>query len=216
MAEIWSGVAVNMESARGIAKTITAISKAAPGVILATHDFVNGDYVELKVSGMTQLNGIFRVVSIATTVSFQVEAVSGGLGIDTTLYDSFTSGTAEKITFGTSITTAVDVNGSGGDPNKIDITTIHDVISKMQLGIPSALEYTMNHLWDISSVAQQQMNAASLAGTQKAFKFVFKSGKIMVFAGSISFSGVPTGSAQDKVLVQMTLSAQTFPRFYVS
>jgi len=213
--EIWSGVRVDMESARGAKKTITAISKAANGVITATHDFANGDYVEMNVEGMTQINGVFRVIDVSGTTAFGVEDLDG-TAIDSTTFDDFVSGTAEKITFGTSITTATNVNGTGGDPDKIPTTTIHDTIKRQMYGAVSPLEYTMEHNWDIANVGQKALVAASNLGAIKAFKFKFRTGKIMVFSGNVSFVGIPTGSAQDKVTSPCTISAQALPRYYVS
>ena len=75
----WSNVAIAMQSALAAAKTITGITKAAPGVVSSTaHGYSNGDYVYLEVLGMWQLNGrVFRVCNVATD-SFRLEAVSGG------------------------------------------------------------------------------------------------------------------------------------------
>jgi Phage tail tube protein, TTP len=213
--EVWAGVRVDMESARGATKTITAISKAANAVITATHDFANGDFVELEVEGMTQINGVFRVINVSTTVSFEVEDLDG-TSIDSSLFDDFSTGTAEKITFGTSITTATNVNGSGGDPDRIDITTIHDTIRRQQYGAVSPLEYTMEHNWDIANTGQKELIKASNLGLSRAFRFRFRSGKIMVFVGNVSFVGVPTGQAQDKVTSPATITAQALPRYYVS
>ena len=101
-----SSVAVAMQSAKAAAKTISAITKAAPGVATSTaHGYSNGDYIVLTVQGMWQLNDrVFRVCNVATD-TFQLEDISGGTGIDTSGYDTFSSGTAEKLTFGTTITT---------------------------------------------------------------------------------------------------------------
>ena len=212
----WSNVAVAMESALGAAKTITAISKAAPGVVTATHDFANGDFVLLSVLGMYQVNNkVYRVCNISTTVSFQLEDVSGGTGIDTTLFDTFTSGTAKKITFGTSITSAASVNASGGDWDFIDTTTIH-VAQKTQIpGTANPLSYTMDHLWDITDTAQQAMKAASDLQAQKAFKFTFGTGgPIMVFVGYVGYVAAPTGTAQDKIVSPSTITAFGTPQYY--
>jgi hypothetical protein len=89
-AKKWSKVQVAIQSALAAAISITAITKANPGV--ATYsgvDPVNGDYAILRVQGMHQLNK--RVVRFANvngagnTVELE--------GIDTTLFDTFTSGT---------------------------------------------------------------------------------------------------------------------------
>ena len=212
----WSNVAVNMESAIAAAVPITSITKAAPGVVTATaHGYANGDYVLISANGMYQVNNrVYRVTNQATN-TFQIEAVSGGAGIDTTTYDTFTSGSAQKITFGTSITTITEVSSSDNNTNFIDTTTIH-VNQKTQIpGLPEALSYTFNNLWDITDTGQQAMKIASDGQQQKAFKFVFGvGGPIMVFTGYVSFSGTPAGSAQDKITSSATITAFGTPVFY--
>ena len=109
----WSNVAIAMQSALGSALTISSITKASPGVCTSTsHGLSNGDYVYMEVNGMWQLQGrVFRVCTVATN-TFNLEDVSSGTGISTSSFDTFTSGYAYKITFGTSITTATSMNAS--------------------------------------------------------------------------------------------------------
>lgn len=211
----WANVAVAMQSALAAAVTITAISKAAPGVVTATNTYANGDFVLLSVQGMYQLDGrVFRVVNVSGT-NFQLENVTGGTGIDTTAFDTFASGTAQKITFGTSITTAATVNSSGGDFDFIDTTTIHGNQKTQIPGTANAIEYSMDHLWDPTDSGQIAMKAASDTQSQRAFKFTFGTGgKIMVFTGYVGYVGTPTGSAQDKVTASSTITAFGTPTFY--
>ena len=91
----WSNVAIAMQSALAAAKTITGITKAAPGVVTSVaHGYSNGDYVYLDILGMRQIHDrVFRVCNQAAD-TFQLEAVSGGAGIDTSAYDTVTSGSA--------------------------------------------------------------------------------------------------------------------------
>lgn len=212
----WSNVAIAMQSALAAAKTITGITKAAPGVVSSTaHGYSNGDYVYLEVQGMWQLNGrVFRVCNVATD-SFRLENVSGGDGIDTSAFDTFTSGTAQKITFGTSITTAVDMNVSGGNFAFIDTTTIHGNQRSQIPGLPDALSASFNNLWDPTDAGQSAMKAASDAQAKRAFKFTFGTGgKIMVFAGYVGFAGAPAGQAQDKVTSQAVITCEGTPSYY--
>lgn len=213
----WSNVAVSMQSAIAAAVTITAISKAAPGVVTATNTYSNGDYVLLAVQGMYQLNGrVFRVANVSGT-DFQLEDVSGGTGIDTTSFDTFSSGTSQKITFGTSISTATSVNASGGDFDLIDVTTIHSNQRSQIPGAANAIQYTMEHLWDVTDVGQIAMKTASDAQAQRAFKFVFGTGgPIMVFIGYVGYVGTPTGSALDKIVASSTITAFGSPVYYSS
>lgn len=211
-----SNVAVAMQSVLGADKTITGISKAAPCVVTATHDFSNGDFVVLTVQGMWQLNGkVFRVCNVSTTVSFQLEAVSGGTGIDSTLFDTFSSGTANKITFGTSITTATSIDATGGEFGYIDTTTIHTNQKTQIPGSAEPITKKMEHLWDITDAGQIAMKVASDAQAQRAFKLTYgTSGPIEVFMGYVGFTGSPNGQAQDKITSPATITAFGLPNYY--
>jgi len=216
-AKKWSGVAVAMESALGANKTITAIAVGATATVTATHDFSAGDYVKFSVLGMTQLNGrVFRVLSVSTTVSFVIEG-TGGASLDTSSFSAFTSGTCNKVTFGTSITTATSMSASGGDFDFIDTTTIHDLVKTQIPGSANALAYTFDNLWDPSDAGQIAMKAASDAQSQKAFKFTFGTGgAIAVMNGYVGFAGAPTGNAQDKVVSPAVITAFGAPVYYAS
>lgn len=88
---VWKNVAVSMQSAIAAAKTITSITKANPGVVTATaHGFENGDIIYLDIQGMHQVNEKAVRVAGKTTDTFQLE------GVDTTLFDTFVSGSAAR------------------------------------------------------------------------------------------------------------------------
>lgn len=75
-----------------ISKNISAISKAASGVVTAAgHTFTNGTLIYLSgVGGMVEINGLLATVAGATTDTFAT-------GIDTTDFTTYTSGgTAKK------------------------------------------------------------------------------------------------------------------------
>jgi len=212
----WSNVALAMQSAIAAAKTITGITLAAPGVVSSTaHGYSNGDYVYIEAQGMWQINGrVFRVCSVATD-NFRLEDVSGGTGIDTTAFSTFTSGYAYKLTFGTSVTTAVSMNASGGNFAMIDTTTIHGNQKSQVPGLPDALSMTFDNLWDPTDAGQAAMKAASDAQAKRAFKFTFGTGgKIMVFSGYVGFAGAPAGSAQDKITTQAVITCEGTPTYY--
>lgn len=82
------------------AKTITAATKANPGVITSiAHGFSNGDWIYIAaVGGMTQLNGRIFVVAGATTDTFTLKDLLTDTAINTTSYGAYTSGgTASRI-----------------------------------------------------------------------------------------------------------------------
>lgn len=83
----------------GSAKTITAVTKADPGVVTsASHGFSNGDEIYIdSVGGMTELNGRNYIVANATTNTFTLKNLFGD-DIDTTGFTTYTSGgAADKI-----------------------------------------------------------------------------------------------------------------------
>jgi len=213
----WSGVAVAMQSALGADKTITDIAVGATATVTATHDFSAGDYVVFNVLGMYQINNkVYRVLSVSTTVSFVIEG-TGGASLDTTSFNAFTSGTVNKITFGTSITTATSMSATGGDFDFVDTTTIHELVKTQIPGSANPLSYSFDNIWDAADAGQIAMKSASDAQATRAFKFTFGTGgPIMVFNGYVGFTGAPTGSAQDKVVSPAVVTAFGTPTYYAS
>ena len=216
----WSGVAVAMQSALGVDKTITAIDTSGiTGVVTGTHDFLAGDYVVITCSSTYQLNGrVFRVLSVSTTVSFVIEG-TGAAAMSLQGFNAFVSGTGtvNKITFGTSITTATNISASGGDFDFIDTTTIHEVAKTQVPGSSNPLTYSFDNLWDAADLGQIAMKLASDTQAQRAIKFTFGTGgPIFVFNGYVGYSGSPTGSAQDKVVSPAVITAFGSPTTYAS
>lgn len=211
-AKVWKNVAVAMESARAAGKSITAISKANPGVASSTaHGYANGDILILEVQGMYQVNQ--RVVRVAgqTADTFQLE------GIDTTAFDDFSSGTAYKLTLGTSVTTATSISSSGGDFEFIDTTTIHAAQRSQVPGLPNATSFTMDHIWDPTDAGLAAMKVASDAQQRKAFVFTFgQGGARMYFSGYVGASLLPGGSAQGLVTTSAAITMEGFPTYYAS
>lgn len=207
----WSNVAVAMQSAIAADVTITNITKASEGVVTATNTYTAGDYVYLKIQGMFQLDGRVARIKTVSGAGFTLE------GIDTTNFDTFSSGTCAKLTFGTSITTATSLSSSGGDFDFIDTTTIHGNAKTQIPGLPNPSTYTFENIWDVSDAGLLAMKAAADAQGIRAFKFTFGTGgQIMVFAGYVGASLLPGGSAQDKVTTSAVITMNGSPSYYAS
>jgi len=207
----WSNVAVAVQSALAAAKTITAITKANPAVVSSTaHGYSNGDYVLLSVQGMYQVN--YRVMRVAgvTTDSFQLE------GEDSTNYANFVSGSCQKITFGTTLSTLTNINASGGDFDFIQTTTIHDSVKTQIPGLPNPSTYTFESFWDPSDAGLLALKSASDSQAQRAILFSFANGQKFVFNGYVGCSMSPTGSAQDLVKTSVVFTALGGPKAYAS
>jgi hypothetical protein len=207
----WSAVQVAIQSAIAATKTITAITKASPGVVTsAAHGYSNGDYVLLSVQGMSQVDQMVVRVAGVTTDTFQME------GVDSTSFGTFSSGTAAKITFGTTLTTAVNISASGGDFSFIDVTTIHDNVKKQIPGVANPATFTMENIWDVSDAGLVAMKAASDAQAQRAVLFTFANSQKLAFSGYIGCTLLPTGNAQDLVKTQAVITMYGKPNVYSS
>lgn len=208
---IWSNVAVSIQSALATAVTLTAITKASPGVVSSTaHGLLDGDYIKVTCLGMREIDSrVFRV-SGATADSFELE------GEDTTNYATFVSGTAEKITFGINMTTAVGLQGDGGNFDFIDTTTIHGNAKSQVPGLPDAGTYTFDNLWDPSDAALAALNVASKNRAQRAVMFHFAggTGPVVAFNAYIGCSMLPKGNAQDKVTTSVVATMHGAPSVY--
>jgi hypothetical protein len=204
----WSNVAVAIQSALGTAQAISAITKANPGV--ATYvgtDPANGDYLAFDAQGMFQVDSrVFRVANVsAGSNTLEME------GENTTSYDTFTSGSFQPITFGTSILTLTGLQASGGDFDFIDVTTIHDNVRRQIPGISSPATFSFESLWDVSDAGLIALKQASDAQSKRAIRFSFSNGQKVVFLGYVGCTLLPQGNAQDKVTTSVVITMDGRP-----
>lgn len=191
---VWSKVAVAVQTALAAAKTITAITKANPPVATSTaHGYTNGQEALLKLTGMTELNNAVVVVDNVTANTFEIK------GWDSTNFGTFATGTAELITFGAQAATVTDVSRSGGEPKPIDVTTIHDETDKEVPGNFAAVTYSMDNLWDPADPALVELRKASQVKGRRAMRVTFSTSAKFYFDSHPSALLAPGGSAGDKV-----------------
>jgi hypothetical protein len=210
-AKTWSNVAIAVQSALATALTITGITKANPAVVTYTGtDPSNGDYALLKVQGMSQMD--YKIVRVANengaANTFECE------GVDSTLYDTFTSGTAEIITFGTTLSVVGGLSASGGDFNMIDVTTIHDSVNKQIPGNANATVFNLTCNWDPADAGLIALKTAGDSKAIRCVKFTFADSTKYLFAGYVGCTLAPTGSAQQKVETPVVITAYGRPTAY--
>jgi hypothetical protein len=199
MAKIYtnSGLVLSMQSAIAAAVTISAMTNASPGVFSATaHGLLDDDLILVR-SNVTQINErVFTVVN-KDTDSFQLKnTATGDVGIDTSNFDVFTSGTFEKLTMGISIPGCQEFSPSGGDIKFVDTTTVSDTVDKQIVVGATAMSYNMTMQWDPSDSAQIAMLDAFTTRTSKAFRIKWPNGRAACFYGSVGYAGLPGGSSQ--------------------
>lgn len=211
---VWSGVAVAIQSAIGADQAISAVTKADPGV--ATYvgtDPSNGDFILIKdVSGMYQLdNRIARVANVdsgANTLELE--------GIDTTNFDTWSTGDLAPLTFSTSLSVATGVTASGGEFEFIDATTIHDVVRTRIPGVASPISLSFQCIWDPADTALIALKEASDAKAQRAVRVTFSDGALFLFYGYIGATIIPTGNAQELVTTNVVIEGNGRPTMYSS
>lgn len=211
--QVWSNVAVAIQSALSASQVISDITKASTGV--ATYvgaDPSNGDYILVTSVGMSQVDGrIFRVANVnAGGNTLELE------GENTTNYDTFVSGSFEIITFGTTLATATNLSASGGDFDFIDTTTIHEAVRTQIPGTAAPAVYNFENLWDIGDAGLVALKAAADAKAKRAVRITFASGYKTLFNGYIGATLLPVGQAQDKVTTPVVITMHGRPTHYAT
>jgi len=210
---LWQNVAVAMQSALSASQSISSITKANPGVVTyAGADPSNGDYIKLTVLGMSQVNNrIFRVANVNTGANtLELE------GENTTAYDTFTSGSLEIVTFGTTLSTLTDLSASGGDFDFIDTTTIHDNVKSQIPGSANPSSFSFGSIWDPADSGLIALKSASDSKAERAMRFTFSNAKKLLFNGYVGATLLPTGNAQDKVTTQVVITMYGKPTTYAT
>jgi hypothetical protein len=213
-----SGLILSMQSAIAASVEIESATNAAPGVFSATgHTLLDGDIILVRASGMIEVNERLFVVVNKATDSFQLKnASTGSVGIDTTQFGAFTSGTFEKITLGTTIPGVQEFSPQGGDIKFLDTTTVSDTRDKQIVAGTTAMSYNLTMQWDIREAAQIAMQAAFEIGEARGFRIRWQDGTYMLFYGSVGFSGMPGGGNQGITTTQAAIAMNGAPTFGVA
>lgn len=133
-----------------LAKTITAATKASPGVITATaHGFVSGDRVIIRgMAGMTELNENTYLVVLIDANTFSLTTV-GGSAIDTTAYGTYDAGgEVAKILIAPSSRTAI-TGVTQANPGVVT-STAHGLLTGDKIlisGVVGMTELNENYYW---------------------------------------------------------------------
>lgn len=191
--KFWTNQTVQMQSALGAAQTITGITKASNGVSTTSGTPpTNGQYLLLNVTGMRQLHQ--RII--------KASGVSGStfnLGIDTTLFDTFVSGSFQLVTFGHSFNSVRDIQSNGGDPVFEDTTTVHDAQDTEAIvsSSPEGFNWTVD--WEPTNAALLAANSAFITRTPRAFRLADPDNSEYLFYAYVAAALNPTVAGKKKV-----------------
>jgi hypothetical protein len=209
-----SGTRIYMAAAAaGTKQSITAISKANPGVLTysGTDNFTIGTYAAITdVFGMTELeDALVKVGTVDTGANtFVLEDQ------DTSGYGTFSAGNVAPVTLDTEINSATGFTISGGEQQFAEYTYLWDKITRRMPTTKSGMTIEIPSIWDPADAASQAVLSASDKSEKRAFKIVLPDGLEMMFFGYIASSGLPQVQDINSVMqTTFTISAASRVRY---
>lgn len=213
----WTGVNVSMSDSLPAENTITAISKAAAAVVSTgdTTGIAVGSLVLIKAQGMGQVNGkVFKVSAVVLDTSFTLA------GENSVNYDTFSSGSWQLVSASGDLPNTLGalttISASGGELDKIDTTLLADTVKSSIPGMASAVEYSMDSVWDVADAGLVAANEASKTQEQRAFKIRFRNGQFVVFAGTVGAELIPAGTTGGMVTTKLSITANGGQKAYAA
>lgn len=192
------GVKVEIASAYAGAKTVTAVTQAATGVATSTAHGLANDTVGYwsSVVGMVQLEDQATRVKNTAANTFDLQ------GLNTTNYSAFTSGSFTPVATWSTLGEATSYDLGGGASDKLDVTTLLDVVKKEEMGLLPVQSVSMNIIaQDAPTAAMQLIEAAVQAQSKVTVRITLPTGAVRIFRGepslpgeSVSQGAVGTGS----------------------
>lgn len=183
--EIARGVKLEVQKTVAVAKSVTALTQASPGVATsAAHGMSDGAVGYFaSVAGMVTLEGQAVRIDNPATNTFELQ------NIDTTSMPAFTSGSFYTVTAWDTVGNSTDVDIGGGAADKQDQTTLIDDIKQEIVGLLAAQTVTVTGWTDDQSAAMKTIEAAAFASTPLVFRLTSKTGKQRVWRGIPSLPG---------------------------
>lgn len=172
-------------------KTVTAVTKAMPGVATSSaHALANGAVGYWTVgAGMTELHEQATRVYNQSTNSFDLQ------GLDTTGFGTFSAGTfTPAATFGT-LVEAASYEIGGGAANQLDDTRLLDSKTRNVNGLLAAQTVTIGvKNQTVNSAVMDFIESAAKNQTNVLFRITLNDGSVRVFYGVPSLPGESVGS----------------------
>jgi hypothetical protein len=196
------GRAVRVEVALtfGSTKTLSAITKANPGVATSnSHGLSEGAIGYLSsVGGMVELEDQVISVDGTATNTFNLE------GINTTGFTTFdTAATLTPVATWGTLSTVTSYEIGGGDISQLDTTTLLDNQMQNDAGMLGLSNVTLSQFNDLQSASMAFVRAAALAGSLCIFRITNSNGERRIFRGHPS---LPSESVQVNQMATGNLS----------
>ncbi len=208
------GSIITLGTTYGAAKTVTALTNAAPPVAQSTaHGLINGTFVEVT-SGWQSINQRIARVSGQTTNAFNYE------GLDTTNTTANTVGggvgSVREITAFTELPQVLGFTTSGGDQQFTQFAFLAENFERQLPTIFSAQSLTLTMADDPAQAGILALQAASDARAIRALKLALPNGSAILYNGYVSYNPTPTLNKGSIMQVTATFSLVGRPVRYAS
>jgi len=209
-----NGVVFSLGTTLEVAKTVTGISNANPGVVSSTaHGYANGDIILLS-SGWQKLNDrLFRVANQASG-TFEL---AGQDTTSTTLYPPGTgAGSAKKVSAWTQITQVLECTTSGGE---MQFATYSFLENDFESQIPtqhSAMSLQLSIADDPSLSGYAALKKAAAERAAIPLRAQMPNGSVLYYYGYVSFNETPSMTKNNVMACQATFSLMSLPVRYAS
>ena len=180
------GIAFEFSATLGTPITVTAVTKANPGVATSTAHGQANNVVGFfsNVSGMVQLEGQACRVKNQATNTFELQ------GLNTSNFSDFTTGTFTPVATWHTLAEATGYSIGGGDSEKLDATTLLDVVKQEEAGLLAPQTLSLNVLaQDTPSTAMAALQAAAQSGSKIVFRVRLPNGAVRIGYGEPSLPG---------------------------
>lgn len=179
-------VRVEIAATYGSDVTVSAVTQALPGVATATsHGQANGTVGYFHtVGGMAQLEKQAVRVANQATNSFELQ------GLNTTAYAAYTSGLFKPVATWSTLAESTSYEISGGAGEKLDVTTLLDIVRKEEQGLLPTQTVNVGVLaQDVPTAATQLLEAAAQAGGIIVVRVSIGTTAVRIFCGEPSLAG---------------------------
>lgn len=187
------GVRVEIAATYDSPLTVTAVTVASPGVATSAAHGLANDAVGYfnAVAGMVQLEGQACRVKNQATNTFELQ------GLNTSTYSVFTAGTFVPVATWATLAESTSYEIGGGAAEKLDVTTLMDVVRKEEQGLLPVQNVSMNTIaQDTPSAAQLLLENAVQTQGAVTVRITLANGAVRVFRGEPSLPGESVAQGQ--------------------
>ena len=157
---------------------VTAVTKASPGVATTAGTAPVNDIVGYwsGVTGMAQLEYQATRTKNRTSTTWELQ------GLNTTNYGAFTAGNFTPVATWATLSEATSYSIGGGASEKLDVTTLLDIVRKEELGLLPVESVTMSVIaQDTPSAAMQLLDAAVQTQSVVVVRITLGNGAVRIF-----------------------------------